>query len=298
MANVARADELTDLEKGRNAYLARQYDEADDRFRAMLDPRTGTIKNRALLAQARMIWGAVLYAKGKRADAEALFERLLLDDPSFDPDPLSFPTDVINTFIDTRAKIRELLLTAAQEAARREADRRALEEADKRREAERIANLERLAREESVVEQHSRFIALLPFGVGQFQNGHKYTGAFFLASELAFVAVGGVAVPIYFDQLRRASEAYSARDSGLAQQYLDRAATVRYVNLGAYGAFALTAVVGVVHAQLTFVPQRVETRPRAAPRQALVAPFVTPTVSRESTTGAFDGAVFGLSGRF
>lgn len=298
LAATARADEQTDLEKGRNAYLARQYDEADARFRAMLDPKSGTLRDRALLAQARMLWGAVLYAKGKKGEAEALFERLLLDDPSFDPDPLSYPTDVINAFIDTRANIRELLRATAQEAARREADRRAREEADKRREADRIATLERLAREESVVETHSRLIALVPFGAGQFQNGQKTLGWFFLSSELAFVAVGGVAVPVYFDQLRRASEAYSNRDSALAQRYLDSASTTRYVNLGAYGAFALTAIVGVVHAQLTFVPQRRETRPRENPPRLSLVPFVMPTVARESASGAVDGALFGVTGRF
>jgi tetratricopeptide (TPR) repeat protein len=292
---LGSADEQTDLEKGRNAYLARQYDEADARFRAMLDPAAGTaVRDRSVLAQARMLWGAVLFAKGKREHAEALFERLLLDDPSFDPDPLSFPTDVINVFIDTRAKIRELLRAAAQETVKREAERRAREEANKLRETARIAKLERLAREESVVEMHSRLIALVPFGAGQFQNGQRALGLIFLSTELACVAVGSVAVPIYFDQLQRASESYSNRDTELAKQYLNRASTIRNVNLSAYGAFALAAIAGVVHAQMTFVPQRTETRPRAVPSQAQIVPFASPALENSSLSGA----VLGVSGRF
>jgi len=292
----ASADETTDFEKGRYAYIARKYDEADERFRAMLDPATGTVKDRALVAQARMHWGAVLWAKGKRAEAEEIFERLLLDDPLFEPDPLGFPTEVINAFVDVRARIRELLRAAAQEKARREADRKVREESERRRESARIATLERLAREETLVERHSRLLALVPFGAGQFQNQQRSLGYFFLSTELAFLATTAVTLPVYLTQVSSASEAYQARDSFRAQQYLDRAATTRIVNLVAVGAFAATAIAGVVHAQMTFVPEHSATRSRAMPKE--LAPFVAPTAGPSREGAAMDGAMFGVVGRF
>src|SRR5437899_12206475 len=76
----AHANEQSDLDKARAAYLARQYDDADARFRVMLDPKNGTLHEPALITQARMYWGAVKLAQGKQDEAVALFEKLLLAD--------------------------------------------------------------------------------------------------------------------------------------------------------------------------------------------------------------------------
>ena len=61
-----------DLEKARAAYLARIYAEAEERLRVLVDAKTG-FKERSLLTLARMNLGAVLYAKGKKAEADDLF---------------------------------------------------------------------------------------------------------------------------------------------------------------------------------------------------------------------------------
>ncbi len=53
--------------------------------------------------RARMFLGAVLFAEPEK-DGVDVFERLLVDDPQFEPDPLSFPTSVVNDFIDIRAR--------------------------------------------------------------------------------------------------------------------------------------------------------------------------------------------------
>src|SRR5262245_43320127 len=86
----ARAHGHSDVAKARAAYEAKKYDEAGRRLRAMLDPDTGTLKDPSLRTQARMYWGATLLARGRRDEAAAMFEKLLLDEPSFEPDPLSF----------------------------------------------------------------------------------------------------------------------------------------------------------------------------------------------------------------
>ena len=103
---TAAAQGRVDVEKARAAYLARNYAEAEERLRALVDPKTG-LKELGLLSQARMYLGAVLLAQGKRDPAVEVFEKMILEDPAFEPDPLSFPGDVINTFFVVRAQLQE-----------------------------------------------------------------------------------------------------------------------------------------------------------------------------------------------
>src|SRR5947209_2165433 len=97
--SVALAQGRVDVEKARAAYLARNYPEAEDRLRVLVDPKTG-LKDLSLLSQARMYLAAVLLAENKRSAGAEVFEKLILEDPAFEPDPLGFPGDVINMFFD------------------------------------------------------------------------------------------------------------------------------------------------------------------------------------------------------
>ena len=285
----AHANDQSDLDKGRAAYLGRQYDEAETRFRGILDPKSRQPHDPAFITQARMYLGAVKVAEHKKDEASALFEKLLLTDPGFDPDPLSFPTEVIDLFIDTRARMRDAINAAAQAAVRAEAVRKAREEEERRKERARLVALEKLAGEESVIERHSRLVAFVPFGAGQFQNGQKELGWLFLGSEALAVAVGAATVPIYLGYLQKRSDAARAGENDVAGQYVDRASTVRDVNLAAFGAFAALAVTGIVHANVTFVPTTTEVRKRALPPHPEITPTVQPVTQ---------GLVLGMSGRF
>lgn len=69
-------------------------------------------------------------------------------------------------------------LRRENELARRRAEQREYRE----------QQLEKLAREESLVASNSRYIATIPFGVGQFQNGDEAVGALFLVSETLLLA--------------------------------------------------------------------------------------------------------------
>jgi tetratricopeptide (TPR) repeat protein len=310
-AEAQDVDEQAEFEKGRNAYRAQQYDEADVRFRQMLDAQKGTVHDPVLVNQARMYWAASLLAKGRPAEASDVFAALLRSDRHFEPDPLEFPTNVVNAFIETRSKVRKELERAAQDEARRAEERKRREEAEKQAQLAYLATLEELARKEKVIESHRRLIALVPFGAGQFQNGQKALGWFFLTTELACVLGGVVTVPIYYAELRSASEAYkSFSDNMVAQQYLDRANVARITNLAFYGAFALTAVVGVLHAQLTYVPDVTTFNPRplpttpqtGAPASKPVAKATPPWFGAapvmDGEGGRAIGAVFSVGGRF
>jgi hypothetical protein len=298
VGTVARADEQSDLDKVRATYLAHQYDDAEARLRAMLDPNSGTVHEPALVTQARMYLAAVFLAKGKQDQANVVIERLLVDDPQFEPDPLSFPTQTVDFFIDARARLRDRLNDIAARRARDEAAKKAREEEAKRREIARVAMLEKLATEETVTTLHSRWVGLVPFGTGQFQNGKNSLGWAFLLTESALLLGTGVTVPIYLSELHDRSEAYRNGDDTRAQEYIDRAKVVFYTNLAFVGAFALTSVIGVLEGEANYVPTVVEVKHRSIPVTAPLppappgaAPLVTPSPDGH-------GAIVGFVGRF
>jgi hypothetical protein len=275
---VQPMDEQSEFEKGRNAYRAQKYDEADARFFQMLDPKTGTLHDKVLIKQARMYWAATALAEHHEKEAVRLFQTILIEDHDYEPDPLAFPTEVVNAFIDTKANLAKQLEEIAREQYRLAAERRAHEEAIKQHEAARLKMLEKLAGEVEVTRKHSRWVALLPGGTGQFQNGERALAWFFAATESALLVCGIATVPVYYVDLANTKSTF-ASSSSIAQQYLDRANAARDVNLACYGALALTSVIGAIQAEVAFVPQVLKTEPRAVPDVPMPAPPTTTSLS-------------------
>lgn len=312
VGSPARADARAELEKARASFLARNWADAEERLRVILDPKNG-LKERSLISQARMYLGASLLLQGKKEDATDVFEKLVLDDPTFEPDPLSFPSEAINTFIDVRSSLLEQIRNAQQTAARLAAEKKAREAAE--REAQRVwlEKVKAQASEEKITVRHNRVVASLPFGAGQFQNGQPALGWAFLGTEVA--AVAGTAVTYGMYLYARSRENEELRRPGgdvnrLVSQYHQRAEDVRIVNLGFAGAFVAIAAIGIVQAHLTFVPETAEKKKRELPplglrpsssremaRTALplsgIAPIVSPLTG---TDGTPNGVFLGVSG--
>jgi hypothetical protein len=271
----ARADELSDLEKAYAAYAARKYVDAEERLRTLLNPTSGTLKDPDRVADARMYLGAVLLAEGRRNDALAVFQRLLLDKEDYQPDPLRIPLEALDALIDVRSQIREKVRALQVERARQQQDEQAKLEAEKQRAAARIAMLEKLAGEEIVIERNSRWIAVLPFGIGQFQNRQDPVGWTFLVAESVLGAGSVVSAALTLYNETNARDALARNDTAQAMGYNERARTAWWANVAFFGGFAATAVAGVVHAQATFLPERVQVRRRALPPLSF-APVVGP----------------------
>lgn len=278
-APEARADAQADYEKARAAFRAHAYEDAEARFSALLDPKAPEKLEPALASQARMYLGATYLLEKRKADAEHVFESLLIADPGFDPDPLTFPTDVLNTFIDTRAHIRQRLNDQAALQARLDAEKRAKEELEKKRQAERIRILEQMAAEEKITVRHSRLVASMPFGAGQFQNGQSTLGWIFLGVESALVIGTAITYPIYSYALDRRNEEFNAHDPDHKMSaYQDRAVTAQIVNLSLVGGLALVMAGGILQANLAFVPESPEMKTRPIPQatNSLAAPAPVP----------------------
>ena len=295
-ASVSFADVQAEIEKGRAAYVAKNYVEAGPHFRRVLEPNEKRDPSQTSIA--RMYLGAIALAEGHRDDAAKLFETLLLDDQLYEPDPLSFPTDVINLFIDTRSQLREKLNAAAAERAQLEALRRAREEADRKAKEAWLLQIQELAGQEKITVRSSRVIASVPFGVGQFQNGQVGLGAAFLGLEAALLAASVVTLPFYVSAIDSKNSEFAKLDpERKAQSYANRAASIQALNQAFVAIFAVTAVGGIVQAHWAFMPERAEVKPRPIP------PVPTGQGGQKATLspmffGVEGGGVGGLTGRF
>ncbi len=286
----ARADAVSDLEKAHNAYVARKYDDAETRLRALLDPRAGTLKDADNIADARMYLGASLLAQGKKVDAEGVFEQLLRDKPDYQPDSLRVSLQATDALIDVRSRMREELAAILAERVRQAQEEKAKVDAERQKAALRLAMLEKLASEETVIQVDSRWLALVPFGVGQFQNGQTALGWTFLATE-SLLAAGSAISQLVQRYNEGQMNAAIANGSATDQGYHDRAKEA-YVSTYIFAAgFALVAIAGVIHAQATFVPAHVEIRARPLPPVSL-APLILPLVGR-AHEGAGEAGVGG-----
>jgi tetratricopeptide (TPR) repeat protein len=268
LSRMAHADAVGDLEKGYSAYAARKFSEAETRLRALLAPGS-ELKDPDKVADARMYLGAVLVAEGRTEEASTVFETLLREKPDYDPDKLRVQLEAIDSFIDVKTRLRAELEKIQQEEAQRKQAERAREELERQKTPLRLAMLEKLASEEHVVERNSRWLALVPFGVGQFQNGQDGLGWVFLSSEtlLAVGSVVGAAVSIY--ESGQESDAWILSQVATARAYRTSAYNAAIGGDVLAGGFFLTAIIGALQAELTFVPEIVHVRRRELPRLSL-----------------------------
>lgn len=296
----AQADGLSDLEKAHNAYVAHKYDDAEARLRTLLDLRTGALQDPDNVADARMYLGASLLAQGKKIDAQAVFEQLLREKPDYQPDSLRVSLQATDALVDVRSRMREELAASMAERVRQAQEARAKVESEKQKAALRLATLEKLASEETVVQRNSRWVALVPFGVGQFQNGQATLGWIFLTTESLLTIGSGVGAAAAYYYEVQANDAL-LHVTGTAFQYNALAQDSFVVGNVFAAGFALAGIVGIIHAEMTFVPERVEVRSRPIIPPLALTPMILPapgTPGRTEAARSWDGALVGVQGRF
>lgn len=282
-ASSARADPDTDLEKAHDAYVARNYPDAESRLQILLDPKTGVLRDPEKVAEARMYLAASLLAEGKKADAGQTFDKLILDKPDYEPDPLRVEPNAISEFRNAQSRLREQIAALQAAKVKAQQEEKAKAEAARLKEALRIKMLMQLAGEETVVQENSRWKALIPFGVGQFQNGQTGLGWMFAVSEAVFAAGSLLGGGVMLYNSIQQNDASTSGQSALADAYHNRAVSWFIAGDVLFGLFAATALGGVLHAEFTYVPERVTTRKRDiplgdAPQLSLsISPLVGPT---------------------
>lgn len=271
-------------------YEAGQYAPCADAFAGLLDDPD---KVRALSPrsrdQAQVYDAACLIAIGKTEAANERFRAAIRENPQMAvPSAVIFPPAVIERFVVVRSELMEEIRRSEQERVMRE--RSVAEEARRRAEDERrrVAMLEQLASEETLIAKNSRWIASVPFGVGQFQNRDYALGTIFLVSEtlLAATAVTATALELrYLTESNGGANFTTRTDVDVANRGIQ---ATQIISLGATAGLVLVAIGGIVEAHLGFVPEfRDGTRPRKIPqlkRSASRSLSVQPTVAPERGT--------------
>jgi hypothetical protein len=287
-----RADEALDLEKATTSYDAGRYEEGAERLRRLLDPkRSNALRDEDKVLSARAYYTACLVALGREQEARQQIDKIYRQRPTYKPDPVVFPAGVIDLFVEERQHLEKELLEA--EAAKRQREQQEWLVKEKAREEQEahLAELRRLASEESVVVRNSRWIAAVPFGVGQFQNGDTALGYTLLVTEvLAAGAALGTTVALVALSADAASHLHLQPDwmvdwKEANQRFQAVGQVANYSSL----VFAALAVGGILQAEVAFVPGKQEVRSRPLPQ----SPPVAPTVSVGQA-----GVLLGLQGRF
>jgi hypothetical protein len=295
------ADDQQAFELAKNPFDGGQYAEAHARLATLLDPTLPTcdavpgasgrcrVVDPELIERARALDAASLLALKRDAEADAQIARIFRANPQYAPNPAMFPQEVIDRFSVVRGGLRAELEALAQQKAREELAKRVA--AQKAREADErwIAELQRLAGEERVVEPNSRWVAMVPFGVGQYQNGDIRLGVVFTVGEALLGGSALISVAVYN---KLASTDLTQHPNNMRvdvpklNQQIITAATVNQI---CFAGWAALSAAGVVQAQVAFVPERVTFRKRPVPPRPTVTPVAAPLPG---------GAVLGLTGTF
>jgi hypothetical protein len=304
---AARADDSQQFELLKGLFYAGQYEDVVKRTTILLDtsnppcsevegaptvPQTCHLADGVLIDRSREMQVVALVAVKRQADADAIMEKMLRQNPAYSPEPGSLPPAVVERLREIKARLQKEL----EDDARKRADdaRKKALQAQKASEEERkwLAELTALAAKETVIEKRSRLLAFVPFGVGQLQNGDTALGFAFMAGQV--VAAGSA---ITFGTLHAFYASVDPNTKDANGSPVDRPALadrVRITALGnqiSFGALAALAVAGIVQANVAFVPEVRTTRDRPIPKRP--APAVVPTV-----VASGDGVTVGLVGSF
>ncbi len=253
------ADELSDFEAARRNYDKQSYAKAARGLESLVGGVVPRARNPVVRLEARKYLGATYLFLGKDEEAREQFRLLLEEDPAYDIDPVAFPGAVVEAFQEVQAQVTaEVARQKALDEARRQRER-AGELEQLIEEQQRIQGLEQLAATETVEKVNSRWIAALPWGIGQFQNGNRKLGIMFAVTESAFLAAS-IATFIGHNSLR---------DENPAPDEIERAQRVekalRIGNWVSVGALVSFYIAGVVEAEVRFKPTIRSTRQRALP---------------------------------
>ena len=211
--------------------------------------------------QAQTYLAACLLASGKPDEADSVFTEAIRNNPQVRaPDSLIFPQSVVNRFLQVRERLQAYIRNQEQ-AHIREAERRAQrQDEEKKKEARMTRQLRVLAAQETVVEKNRRWLATVPFGVGQFQNRDLAAGWIFLGLETALLGTAVTAMTIDERLANRVQEPNINLD-----ELRSKRQEAWRVLVASTWSFGLVAVTGIVHAHWRFVPERRSIRTRPIP---------------------------------
>ena len=228
----------------------------------------GSNKSRRLasassIETAHVYLGACLIGAGQATKAEEVFREAIRQNPQMKaPDSLVFPEAVVERFLRVREGMLAEIRRAEKQRMKQAEARVRNDERQRQLEREHQLELMKLASTEVVIERRSRWIAALPFGVGQFQNGNRGLGWTLLGAQSLLIAtlIGAIYADAWYDSKSNDPGV----DSGQLRQRREDARLVQAI--AGYGWLGV-ATAGIVEAEIAFVPEIRTQRHRELPRE-------------------------------
>ena len=222
------ADVEAELRRAKNEYAYGNYEQAAEMLRSLLYPIR--LSNDEQVIETRKYLALSYYLLGKFVAASEEFGKLLYLSPDFQLDPYTVPPPIIELLELVRTQRKPELDAIRQ----RKTDER----------AHTAAQQGFVRHVEQTMYERSEIGTLLPFGVGQFQNGDYGWGTLFAVGEVALV---GINIACYL-----VASSYGPTYSTTHQRSVVDALTVgQYASLALFG---ITWSLGVYQARLSFQP--------------------------------------------
>lgn len=291
--DAPRLNDAAELARVVSLYEAGKYGECAIALSPLLSGESAhPFRDLDVIESARIYHAACLIGSGQNALADEPLRAAIRQNPQMKPpDSLLFPAQVIDRFLRVRETMFDVIRKAEDDRVRRAQELAAQQEARAKRERARVAGLERLAAEETQITPRTRWLALVPFGVGQFQNQDKPLGYVFLTSEILLAATTLTTLGVETHLVLATSQLEKSDPSNQAR--IDNWYTA--LNYSSY-AWLGVSLIGILEAQLSFVPEQ-----RTVQKRPLPLALRPETSSLQLLPNAMPvpgGAVFGLSGRF
>jgi hypothetical protein len=293
VSEAPRLNDRAELARVVSLYDAGKYGECASAFSPLLSGESAhPFHDLDVIESARIYHAACLIGSGQIQQADEPLRAAIRQNPQMKPpDSLVFPPQVIDRFLRVRETMFDVIRKAEDERVKHAQELAAQQERRAKRERARVAGLERLAQEETLITPRTRWLALVPFGVGQFQNQNPQLGYVFLTSELLLAASTLTTLGVETHLVLATSRLDKPDLSN--ESRIDDWKTA--LDISAY-AWLGVSLIGIVEAQLSFVPEQRQVRKRDLPpalrpetSSLRVAPHATPVPG---------GAVFGFRGRF
>jgi hypothetical protein len=159
---------------------------------------------------------------------------------------------VIDVFVQVRSTLMDDLRRQQEEEYLRNAEALAARRKRAEIERQRVVELERLASTETLIRKNERWMAWVPFGMGQFHNDDATLGWVFLSTEFI---LAGTAITATSIELGLHSRAEGGRAPLDADDLTSKVQAARQVGTIAWLSLVGVAIAGIVEANLSYVDE-------------------------------------------
>lgn len=240
----AQQGDFERYDRARAAYDVGDYEQAVDLFEALVGGPIPDLAIPGLVAESRKFLGAAYLFVDRRPEALEQFRLILQADIALEMDDVTFPAAVREALEEVRLEVRR----EAEEAERAERMARERQLREMLAQQERLERLRELASRMVIEEENSRWIAAIPFGVGQFQNDNETFGWVLAIAEGALAVTS---LSTYLLHSLMAEEQAPVDEPRFVQA--ERA--LRITNQVTTTLFFGLAITGILEAQLRFQPR-------------------------------------------